>query len=48
LGVVLGIRVLARTGARRSLLEGVARPALELLDLPVRRRGTRRTARRRT
>ena len=48
LGVVLGIRVLARTGARRGLLEGVARPALELLDLPVRPRGTRRTTRRRT
>jgi TetR/AcrR family transcriptional regulator, transcriptional repressor for nem operon len=48
LGVVLGIRVLARTGARRGLLEGVARPALELLDLPVRARGTRRPARGRT
>jgi TetR/AcrR family transcriptional regulator, transcriptional repressor for nem operon len=47
LGVVLGIRVLARTGAKRGLLEGVARPALELLDLPVRSRGTRRTLRRR-
>jgi TetR/AcrR family transcriptional repressor of nem operon len=34
LGVVLGIRVLARTGARRKLLEGVARPALDLLDKP--------------
>jgi hypothetical protein len=44
---VLGIRVLARTGAKRGLLEGVARPALELLDLPVRSRGTRRTLRRR-
>lgn len=32
LGVVLGIRVLARTGARRRLLEAVARPALDLLE----------------
>ena len=33
LGVLLGIRVLARTGARRKTLEGVARPALALLEL---------------
>jgi TetR/AcrR family transcriptional repressor of nem operon len=32
LGVLLGIRVLARTGAKRKLLEAVARPALELLE----------------
>ena len=32
LGVLLGIRVLARTGAKRKLLESVARPALDLLD----------------
>ena len=32
LGVLLGIRVLARTGAKRPLLEAVARPALELLE----------------
>ena len=32
LGVLLGIRVLARTGARRRLLESVARPALDLLE----------------
>jgi TetR/AcrR family transcriptional repressor of nem operon len=32
LGVLLGIRVLARTGARRRLLEAVARPALDLLE----------------
>lgn len=41
LGVVLGIRVLARTGAKRRLLESVARPALALLDgaaTPARRR----------
>ena len=34
LGIVLGIRVLARTGARRRLLEGVAQPALDLLEAP--------------
>ncbi len=39
LGVLLGIRVLARTGgksasAKRKLLEGVARPALDRLVLP--------------
>jgi TetR/AcrR family transcriptional repressor of nem operon len=32
LGVLLGIRVLARTGAKRKLLESVAQPALNLLD----------------
>lgn len=32
LGVLLGIRVLSRTGARRKLLEAAARPALDLLD----------------
>jgi len=32
LGVLLGIRVLARTGAKRRLLERVARPALDLLE----------------
>jgi TetR/AcrR family transcriptional regulator, transcriptional repressor for nem operon len=32
LGVLLGIRVLARTRPERALLEGVARPALALLD----------------
>jgi TetR/AcrR family transcriptional repressor of nem operon len=32
LGVLLGIRVLARTRPERALLEGVARPALGLLD----------------
>jgi TetR/AcrR family transcriptional repressor of nem operon len=36
LGVVAGIRVLARTGARRKALEAVARPALALLDRPRR------------
>ena len=34
LGVLAGIRVLARTGARRKALESVARPALALLDRP--------------
>ena len=32
LGVVLGIRVLARANPERGLIEGVARPALALLD----------------
>jgi len=32
LGVLLGIRVLARSKPNRALLEGVARPALALLD----------------
>lgn len=31
LGVLMGMRVLARTGARRRTLEAVVRPALELL-----------------
>ena len=34
LGVLLGIRVLARTRASRRQLQDVARPALALLDLP--------------
>ena len=34
LGVLLGIRVLARTRAKRKALESVARPALALLDRP--------------
>ncbi len=34
LGVLVGIRVLARTGAKRRVLEAVARPALALLDAP--------------
>jgi len=32
LGVLLGIRVLARSQPNRALLDGVARPALSLLD----------------
>ncbi len=38
LGVLMGIRVLARTTPDRALLESVARPALGLLDIPVRPR----------
>jgi len=34
LGVTLGVRVLARSQPSRALLEGVARPALALLDWP--------------
>lgn len=34
LGVLLGVRVLARSVPDRSLLEGVVRPALAQLDLP--------------
>lgn len=34
LGVLLGIRVLARTRPERALLEGAARPALALLKAP--------------
>jgi TetR/AcrR family transcriptional repressor of nem operon len=43
LGVTLGIRVLARSRPERSLLEGMARPALALLDWPRKsRKGKRR------
>jgi TetR/AcrR family transcriptional repressor of nem operon len=41
LGVVLGIRVLARTHADRAQLEAIARPALRLLDMPRRRAPSR-------
>jgi TetR/AcrR family transcriptional regulator, transcriptional repressor for nem operon len=41
LGVLLGIRVLARSKPNRVLLEGVARPALALLKPPSKRRGKR-------
>jgi TetR/AcrR family transcriptional repressor of nem operon len=41
LGVLLGVRVLARTNPNRDVLEGVVRPALKLLDQPRRQgRGT--------
>jgi TetR/AcrR family transcriptional repressor of nem operon len=42
LGVLLGVRVLARSTPNRSLLEGAVRPALALLDLPSRKRKTTR------
>ncbi len=35
LGIVLGIRVAARSRPERALLEGMARPALALLDQPT-------------
>jgi TetR/AcrR family transcriptional regulator, transcriptional repressor for nem operon len=38
LGVLMGIRVLARATPNRKLLEAVARPALRLLDLPSSKR----------
>ena len=38
LGILMGIRVLARTKPDRVLLESVARPALDLLNRPVRPR----------
>jgi TetR/AcrR family transcriptional regulator, transcriptional repressor for nem operon len=41
LGVLLGIRVLARSAPSRPLLEGAVRPALALLDLPHRKNKTR-------
>ena len=39
LGVLLGLRVLARTRPDRALLESVVRPALDLLAVPAARRG---------
>ena len=41
LGIVLGIRVAARSRPERALLEGMVRPALSLLDRPTRRRPRR-------
>lgn len=41
LGVLLGIRVLARTRPDRTLLESVVRPALDLLNMPAAPRGPR-------
>jgi TetR/AcrR family transcriptional repressor of nem operon len=38
LGVLLGIRVLARSNPNRTLLEGVVRPALALLEFPRKQR----------
>jgi TetR/AcrR family transcriptional repressor of nem operon len=42
LGVLLGIRVLARSKPDRDVLEGVVKPALALLDAPSRTRRGRR------
>lgn len=42
LGVLMGIRVLARAKPDRALLESVARPALDLLDTPATPRVRRR------
>ncbi|HWG06388.1 MAG TPA: TetR/AcrR family transcriptional regulator [Beijerinckiaceae bacterium] len=41
LGVLLGIRVLARTKPERAVLEGVVRPALMLLEPPRKRKAKR-------
>jgi TetR/AcrR family transcriptional regulator, transcriptional repressor for nem operon len=46
LGVLLGIRVLARSTPNRALLEGVVRPALALLD-PAHRKSRKRMSDRR-
>jgi TetR/AcrR family transcriptional repressor of nem operon len=35
LGIVLGIRVAARSRPERALLEGMVRPAIALLDHPM-------------
>lgn len=39
LGVLMGVRVLARARPERALLEGVVAPALALLDMPAREAG---------
>jgi TetR/AcrR family transcriptional repressor of nem operon len=44
LGVLLGIRVLARSVPDRRLLQGTVRPALGLLDLPRRKSKRKRTS----
>jgi TetR/AcrR family transcriptional repressor of nem operon len=44
LGIVLAIRVLARTGAKRRVLESVAQPALDLLAAPARTRRRRKSS----
>ena len=43
LGVILGVRVLARATPQRELLEGTVRPALALLDWPEANRGSAAT-----
>jgi TetR/AcrR family transcriptional repressor of nem operon len=42
LGVLLGIRVLARTRPDRAVLESIVRPALSLLDVPSAKKACRR------
>jgi len=42
MGIVLAVRVLARTGAKRSLLESVAQPALDLIERPAKARQPRK------
>jgi TetR/AcrR family transcriptional repressor of nem operon len=42
LGVLLGIRVMARTNPDRDVLEGIVRPALALLNLPRRKKRGKR------
>ena len=42
LGILLGLRVLARTTPNRALLEGMIRPALALLDISRRNRKPKR------
>lgn len=42
LGVLLGIRAMARTNPDRDVLEGIARPAPALLDLPSRKKRGKR------
>ena len=44
LGVLMGMRVISRTGAKRAALEAVVKPALDLLD-DRQRRGARRNQR---
>ena len=41
LGVLLGVRVLARTKPERAMMEGVVRPALALLKPPRKRKAKR-------
>jgi TetR/AcrR family transcriptional repressor of nem operon len=42
LGILLGLRVLARTTPNRALLEGMTRPALALLDISTRNSKSKR------
>lgn len=45
LGVLMGVRVLARTRPERALLEGILRPVLASLDKPDSRHGSKKTPR---